>query len=192
MESGREPNWRKWQNVTEITLLEGVALSLNIEPSRVNDRRQSFQSSYRIGYKGPFEENEQFLDRIFQIERNLGTSKGLAVAAVKVVPLDSMIQISAFAAWALSNDSDVPQEFASFAASEPVTPEFDKLSPTYPPELDLALQAWRAVSKSNDKGKPKARIRTWLDANTALSNEAKERIATVANWDKLGGATRTD
>lgn len=169
-----------------------MALSLNIEPGRVNDFRRSFRTSYRTGYKRPFEENEQFLDRIFQVEKNLGTSKGLAVATIKVSPLDSVIPISTFAAWALSNDWDVPHEFASFAASERVTPEFDKLSPTYPRELDLALQAWRAVSKSNDKGKPKARIRAWLDANITLSNEAKERIATVANWDKLGGATRTD
>lgn len=192
MESGREPNWKKWQNLTEITVLEGVALSLNIEPSLVNDHRQNFPMSRRIGPRDPFAENQQFLDRIFQVQRNLGTSKGLVVAVVKVSPLDSMIPISNFATWALSNGWEVPHEFASFAENASVTPEFDKLSPTYPPELDLALQAWRAVLKSNEKGKPKARIRAWLDNNTTLSNEAKERIATVANWDKLGGATRTD
>ena len=32
---------------------------------------------------------------------------------------------------------------------------------------------------------------TWLDENTDLSKEAKERISIVANWDKLGGATKT-
>lgn len=41
------------------------------------------------------------------------------------------------------------------------------------------------------KWKPKARIKKWLDDNTKLSNEAKERICIVANWDKLGGATKT-
>lgn len=61
----------------------------------------------------------------------------------------------------------------------------------YPPELDYALRAWQAVSSNEGKGKPKARIRKWLDENTALSNEAKERISIVANWDKLGGATKT-
>lgn len=69
---------------------------------------------------------------------------------------------------------------------------FDKASTTYPPELDIALQAWREVSATEGKGKPKARIRAWLDANTKLSSEAKERIAIVTNWDKTGGATRTN
>lgn len=69
--------------------------------------------------------------------------------------------------------------------------QFDKASPVYPPELDIALQAWREVSASNGKGKPKARIKTWLNDNTSLTTEAKERIAIVANWDKTGGATRT-
>ena len=61
----------------------------------------------------------------------------------------------------------------------------------YPIELNFAIQAWQAVSTSQGKGKPKARIKKWLDENSGLSNEAKERIATVANWDKTGGATKT-
>ena len=69
---------------------------------------------------------------------------------------------------------------------------FDKENPTYPPELDLAMQAWEAVKDDKSKGKPKAKVRAWLDANTKLSNEAKDRISIVVNWDKSGGATRTD
>ena len=69
---------------------------------------------------------------------------------------------------------------------------FDKDGPTYPPELDLAMQAWEAVRNDKGKGKPKAKVKAWLDKNTKLSNEAKERISTVVNWDKTGGATRTD
>ena len=61
----------------------------------------------------------------------------------------------------------------------------------YPIELDYALKAWQVVSTIEGKGKPKARIKKWLNENTNLSNEAKERIATVANWDKTGGATKT-
>lgn len=70
---------------------------------------------------------------------------------------------------------------------------FDKTSTTYPPELDIALRAWREISTTVGKGKPKLRIMKWLDDNAKeLSNEAKNRIATVVNWDKSGGATRTD
>lgn len=71
-------------------------------------------------------------------------------------------------------------------------PSFDKDAANFPPELAIALQVWTAVSATDGKGKPKARIKAWLDSNTTLSNEAKKRIATVANWDKTGGATRSD
>ena len=60
-----------------------------------------------------------------------------------------------------------------------------------PIELDFANQAWRAIVARDEKGKPKARLKKWLDDNTKLSNEAKERICIVANWDKSGGATKT-
>ena len=69
---------------------------------------------------------------------------------------------------------------------------FDKDSSTYPLELDWAMKAWEAVRNDKSKRKPKAKIKAWLDANTQLSNEAKDRISIVVNWDKTGGATRTD
>jgi hypothetical protein len=69
---------------------------------------------------------------------------------------------------------------------------FDKSLETYPPELDFAFKAWQEISTTEGKGKPKFRIKKWLEDNTNLSNEAKERIAIVANWDKVGGATRSD
>jgi len=78
-------------------------------------------------------------------------------------------------------------------------PIFDNASTTYPLELDIAVQAWQAISTTEGKGKPKARIKAWLNTFNAerpkenkLSDEAIERIATVANWDKTGGATRSD
>ena len=71
------------------------------------------------------------------------------------------------------------------------TYNFDPKSTTYPIELELACQAWRAVSSTNDKGKPKARIEKWLKDNTKLSESAIERISIVANWEKTGGATPT-
>ena len=111
--------------------------------------------------------------------------------------------------WAHANGWELPEPMLQLIGNipkqetdNPVQPEvqslvdsalqFDKASPTYPPELDWALQAWRAVSATESKDKPKARIKKWLDSNTKLSNEAKERIATVANWNKAGGATRTN
>lgn len=98
--------------------------------------------------------------------------------------------------WAIDTKLYTPKKQRNLPAitqNTPTAPEFDKVNPTYPPELAIALEAWRAVSTSEGKGKPKARIKAWLETNAPkLSKEAKERIATVANWEKLGGATRSD
>ncbi len=84
------------------------------------------------------------------------------------------------------------------AATIDIALPFDVKSEFYPPELDIALQAWQAASANKGKGKPKAKIRAWLDScklkinGKELSTHAKKRIAIVANWDKSGGATRTE
>jgi hypothetical protein len=62
--------------------------------------------------------------------------------------------------------------------------------PRWPEELGIALTAWRAACNAERQGKrPGAFIREWL-ARTypEMSDEAKKRIATVANWDKAPGA----
>jgi hypothetical protein len=92
-------------------------------------------------------------------------------------------------AWAGDRFSKFPFKGEQVSNSE--KPLFDETDTKYPIELDMAIKAWQVASKSNGKGKPKVRIRAWLDENTSLSNEAKERISIVSNWDKLGGATRT-
>lgn len=104
-----------------------------------------------------------------------------------------------FIKWAISKR--LPPEWLDWAIEKKLfTPNtlsisdhsfFNKADPNYPVELDIALQAWKAISSETKKGKPKARAREWLDKNTKLSNEAKERISTVVNWDKTGGATKT-
>lgn len=72
----------------------------------------------------------------------------------------------------------------------------DPSSPLYPQELAIALAAWRAVT-SNGQAAPdgvaaKAALMNWLgEAYPGLGKDAKERVATVANWNKRGGATRT-
>ncbi|WP_321951922.1 hypothetical protein [Paraburkholderia bannensis] len=72
----------------------------------------------------------------------------------------------------------------------------DANSPLYPQELAIAVAAWEAVT-SQGKTAPdgvaaKAALMNWLNANyPALPEGAKDRISTVANWNKRGGATRT-
>lgn len=69
----------------------------------------------------------------------------------------------------------------------------------FAPELALAVAAWRALAQTQKHSRgPKASIETWISSNPAawqggaeLSTSAKERIATVANWNRTGGATPT-
>jgi len=65
-------------------------------------------------------------------------------------------------------------------------------------ELLAANEAWHAVTKDGDprdSGKAiRAAIRKYLDEHpkySTFSNEAKERICTVTNWNRKGGAPRT-
>jgi hypothetical protein len=70
---------------------------------------------------------------------------------------------------------------------------FDDDSDNYPPELDIAMQAWRAVTHSPVDASltPKDRIVAWLSkCYPKLSGVATERIKTVCNWDKTPGRKR--
>lgn len=69
----------------------------------------------------------------------------------------------------------------------------------FAPELALALSAWRGLEgQTSFKRGPKAAIEEWIEKNpqdwrgtSDLSASAKERIATVANWGKSGGAPKS-
>jgi hypothetical protein len=66
--------------------------------------------------------------------------------------------------------------------------------PQCPQELDIAITAWRAaVNGAQREGKkPKAFIEAWLEKTygAGLKAEQRDRIATVANWDKTPGPRR--
>lgn len=133
--------------------------------------------------------------------------------------LHSLLGYLEYSNWNQDNNTDTPANFIRWAVSKGIIPDWlewaigqglcspevnplNQISrsygmspahPCYAEELDWALQAWHTVANTQGKGKPKARILKWLDEHAPhLSNDAKERIATVANWDKKGGATRSD
>ena len=70
--------------------------------------------------------------------------------------------------------------------------EFDHESPTYPVELDIAMQAWAANSRSpNPPANPREAVDRWLRSNFPdLPDAARERISIICNWNKLGGRGR--
>lgn len=69
----------------------------------------------------------------------------------------------------------------------------------FAPELALAVKAWRALSSTQkNRGGVIATIEKWIDDHpeewgplNCAGTDPKKRIATVANWNKVGGASRT-
>src|SRR5450830_128985 len=189
--NSRKPNWNKWNLIDDAKVWQVVALSLNINPDCV----KSDATDWMAGGLYVNHEGQEFKDRLDIIKANYSkidaTPKTLSMNGIEYCELN----ISKFAKWAMEKELAIPDELKVLAKVELIAkaekPLFDKNDLTYPNELDLAVRAWQAVSKIQGKGKPKARIKAWLDENTNLSNEAKNRISIVANWDKLGGATRT-
>lgn len=72
----------------------------------------------------------------------------------------------------------------------------DPSHPHFAPELALAVAAWRGLEgKSGFVRGSKEAISGWIDSNpdawlgeTELSTSAKDRIVTITNWRKSGGA----
>jgi hypothetical protein len=92
------PNWRKWKAVPRVTLREGIALSLNVEP-------------------GQLKESKEFGDRLFVAIRNLhGALK--AKAAIVDDPAECLVSLSEFAAWAISVEWKIPDEFTSLTEAQ--------------------------------------------------------------------------
>ena len=157
-------------------------------------------SKHLLGYASGITSDDEYIDKS-QVQKMLNTIdrledfwwssnwKGISMSPASLIDwaLSKHIRPN-WLDWAIEEKLYLPMN----EPSKVQTIIFDTIT-TYPPELDLANKAWQAVSSNESKGKPKAQIRAWLDANTkGLSNEAKERISIVCNWDKLGGATRTD
>jgi hypothetical protein len=106
-ESYRMPRWEKWRQIEGLTLWEGVALSLNIDPDKV----QHNKDSWMVG-KHLFDESQEFTDRLEILCRKLGAllredPDGLA---------DTMVDSNRFAEWAISFEWSVPPEFIELAA----------------------------------------------------------------------------
>lgn len=93
-------------------------------------------------------------------------------------------------------DNNIKEAYKMCSVSLSHEPYCDVSHPGYSKELDVAIRVWLDVV-SNQAEKPKGQsfkkaIRKWIDKNHSdLSNEAKERIATLVNPNKNGGAPIT-
>ena len=87
-----------------------------------------------------------------------------------------------------------------FPASQAGENDFmDRSHDHFAPELAMAAAAWRGLSQTKKFPLgPKVAIEEWINSNPSewqgegeMSTSAKERIATLANWKRSGGANPT-
>lgn len=107
------------------------------------------------------------------------------ITASDIVSDSTLVEKSAIREWCRQNFK--PWPFSDDTKVSPIS--------NFPPELRAAIDAFEAVSRDQNATKrnsPKGALRAWLDTNrTDLSEGARDRIATVANWQPKGGAPKT-
>ena len=192
------PDWTRWSDLTTAPASILAALSAGIDPACV-----SYQSS-------EFVDNRATMIRDELIPVNRYSPMGYGEYSV-----------SEFRAWAASLHFpwDLPPEFPTGTASRREAPrgnspgEAREVHPThvdstqpstvnapghacYSEELSIAVEAWNALYAKSDGTKPnggnKNAIVKWLNAHhPELSGKAVDRISTLVNPSKEGGATPT-
>lgn len=187
----RPVNWAIWRFMPNVKIYHAVALSLGIDPGQV----KYVKDSWMAGPDLLFDESQNFNDRLMLVVSNVASLKVVAISTSDRSKHE--INLGSFAAWTQTVGWEVPDELRELAKSQQElndalgvrARDFEPDASDYARELHIAYLAWSVVaSDSNSTGLPKVRLKEWLDKNYPdLSKEAKERIATVCNWDKKGG-----
>jgi len=211
---GERPLFAYWAKMSYWTLDEAVALAFGKDPEAA--RWKSIEHDADVPFAREYRRVRKLAKRakdLWQSGERVQPGSFLAWAKCNEieVPPELVREVESqgvlIADWKDLYDKLKMQFDECVAASEKLTEEakelrgriaeleqsawegFDPDSETYPPELDIALQTWRAVTNQRDPSKAaKEQIREWLDAHyPKLSKEAKQRIAVVCNWEKAGG-----
>ena len=192
------PDWTRWSDLTTAPASILAALSAGIDPACV-----SYESSEIVENRA-----NRIRDELPPVNRYSPMEYG-------------EYSVSEFRAWAASryNPWPLPPEFPTGTASRREAPlgnspgEAREVHPThvdstqasivnepghacYSEELAIAFEAWNALYAKSDGTKPnvghRKAIIKWLNAyHPELSSKAVDRIATLVNPSKEGGAPPT-
>jgi hypothetical protein len=186
----RQPNWGKWLSIPEVRIWEGVALSLNIDPDKVNHHPESWMVDDHL-----FKEPQEFKDRVVIARRNAGGGRALTLTTVQMGSVvNSYVVLKQFVSWAYSIGWELPERLLELndvgvktnATGDTLTSEEKKKL--------LACDAW-SESELRDLlcGLPPNRGRP----STADTNEAHEAIRRAVllrelKANPISDATRAD
>jgi len=107
----RTPDWDKWLPISELTLWECLALSLNIDPDKVWPH---VWMGKWVGLNG------LNLDEAHEFDKRAKAALGHFAPAGEVIPLGTYVDRRQFAAWVLRARWDVPPEFLDAEAKKPM------------------------------------------------------------------------
>lgn len=108
------PDWTKWRHVPEVTLIEGVALSLNIDPSEfdfIDHRGMVHAYSALVSAENRLEHEK----RLFIAKRNSGVNRALKPTGNTELSGSIQVLLPQFAAWVCSMKWSIPQELVEIA-----------------------------------------------------------------------------
>jgi hypothetical protein len=152
----RAPDWRIWKHLSKVRLHEAVALSLNIDPKRLDWTPDPFSGRRR------FNEGREFDNRMWLAVRCLGDTLPSPENgwAVHWDDADPTVRLKDFAAWAVSVGWALPAELGGLAA----------VTQSAVASLEAAAQAAGARgSKSDPEPIPNRRGRPAVKMNEAVA-----------------------
>jgi hypothetical protein len=181
----RRTHWDKWRQVEAVTIWEGVALSLDIDPDEVRHDEHSLMAGKLL-----FNESKEFKDRVEILCRKLSVQ-------LREDPDDlsnRLVETSQFANWAISFGWSVPPELVEMAAKGSAQPTSEAAgavkspdaspasAPTYTTKLLRIVDAIRAEIGSDSQ--PNRWTRDAIEAKAQellpeLSDRDAGAIATV-------------
>lgn len=108
----RLPRWNKWRLMPEVKMWEAIALSLNVEPDKIKT-----SSTAWMGAEHPFDEGEEFNDRLAVLRANSGRANFPTPCTLNMGEWYSCgVRLNEFSSWALSvTEWGLPPELVAMA-----------------------------------------------------------------------------
>lgn len=154
----RKPNWRKWGLIPKATLWEVVALSLDVDPDKIEGHRVEGVADLRI--------LDTLHERLAVVLANLGRAPGLQKYDEDIADRSkTLIAISGFAAFAAAVQWPLPAEF-------PTQPLFTEPDPLPSPDRSVTAKPAPAFT---DKPLTEGERQTLLKQVAALALCVAER-----------------
>ena len=188
-----EPGWNEWQHFEIVTIRQAACLLSFVDP--MADAGNGFKIVSEAKTKAALISQAVKLGRLRAENLYVQDWNGngyplndISEIGSDVLSDNSEIRTIELAAWCNSKGFAHPWECQGDHGSP-------DLSRHYPIELRAAIDAFSAVyddPRAISGKHPRQALAEWLEANRpGLTANARDRIATVANWQPSGGAPKT-